>query len=142
MLLDDSFFDGIDRAPAWAVNRSTRAYDAKLGALSVNFNSLAIHAIPGQKKGDRVIASVEPDLSIFTLSNRAMTNGRRKRLSYRFIKNGEGGLNLTLSGAMRPGDKEKVRYVPVPNPTRFAGALFAHLLRKEGIVIRGGVAKA
>ncbi|MBE9562446.1 MAG: D-alanyl-D-alanine carboxypeptidase/D-alanyl-D-alanine-endopeptidase, partial [Proteobacteria bacterium] len=60
LVVDDHFFDNYDRAPAWKVKRTQQAYDAKLGGLSLNFNAIAIHALPGGNSGEKLNVWLEP----------------------------------------------------------------------------------
>jgi len=137
LVIDSSFFDGAGKAPAWNDNRSQRAYDAGLGALSVSFNTLAIRAFPGPGLGDPMAVSIFPDPGNIKIINLGKT--ARSRVKVAVVRNeGNGSRQVTVSGAMAPGDEEEIIYINVESPRAQAGAVFLEYLRRAGVQISGG----
>ena len=58
---DDSFFDKKKRVKTWIKNPGAQAYEAPLGALSFNFNTVKIYVSPGIKAGVSPAIVIEPD---------------------------------------------------------------------------------
>jgi D-alanyl-D-alanine carboxypeptidase/D-alanyl-D-alanine-endopeptidase (penicillin-binding protein 4) len=141
VVVDDSFFDRDYDAPTWADTRSQRAYDAKLGALSANFNTVAVHVFPGVNAGDPLIVSVDPASVHVTINNQGKTvaNGKRDVTISRSVT--EFGVTITVTGTLRVGDEEKLRYANVGDPPAYAAAVFLDALDRAGINVDGGLAK-
>ena len=87
IIVDDSYFDTIrfdsSRDPA----RVDRAYDAPIGAMSFNWNSLNIFLRPSKKVGDPIRVFTDPKNEYFHVINRSKTvKGRRKRLEVKLLE--------------------------------------------------------
>ncbi len=138
LLIDLHFFDSYNRAPAWDVTRSDWAYDAKIGALSLNFNSIAVHVKPGAYAGDKVSAWIEPSVPYMRLSNSAKTIKRgRNTVSIKRSETASGYIKLQLRGKLPIRSREKLIRLNVLEPMRYASETFNYLLKKAGIRIKG-----
>ncbi|RKZ76378.1 MAG: D-alanyl-D-alanine carboxypeptidase/D-alanyl-D-alanine-endopeptidase [Gammaproteobacteria bacterium] len=138
LIIDAHFFDQYDRAPDWKVERSQRAYDAKLSALSLNYNSLAIHVQPGQGVGNKPNAWLEPALPYINLRNTAKTIKRGKNtVSVRRSEEVHGTVEMLLRGKLPIRAKERIIRLNVDNPMRYATETFRALLSQAGIKING-----
>lgn len=139
VVVDDSFFDGRRLAPKWSERRTQRAYDAKLGALSVNFNTVTVKIHPGRRAGDPLLVTLEPESDYINLVNKGTTTSSgRNSVSARRVKSGVGA-RLVISGSMRMGDDGKTFYVNIDNPLKYAAEAFRAALAREGIEIKGSV---
>ncbi len=143
LIVDESFFDGRDKAPGWRNNRSNRAYDAKLGALSVSYNTVAVHVYPARIAGKRPTIVLDPPSALVSLDNKSYTvtrRGRKLLVTLRTEKgNSHGKLKVSVSGTVRTFDKPKTFYLAIPNPPLFAGHVFADMLEKNGVKLKGKV---
>lgn len=137
LVADASFFDGLEKAPSWGDKYSQRAYDARLSALSVNFNSVALHVRPGSREGAPLVAGLFPQSPYLRLVNRGVTSGKGKKgvRASRVTKNGN--VIVTLAGALRPGADEEVIYMNVDDPLAFAAETFREYFRRSGVEIAG-----
>ncbi len=141
LVVDDTFFDQLSYAPAWNKNRTQRAYDARLGALSVNFNTVGVHVYPGLKDGDPLIATIFPDPGYFRIVNKATTKSHGKNRVTAWRSNGGRKTTVVAEGSMKPGSKGRVIYLNVINPTLYAGETFKKYFADAGIIIRGDIRK-
>jgi len=139
LVVDETFFDQLSYAPAWSKNRTQRAYDARLGALSVNFNTVGVHVFPGSKQGDPLIATIFPDSDYFRLVNKAITKNRGKNRVTAWRSNGGRKTTVVVEGSMKPGSMGRVIYLNVDNPPLYAGETFRKYFADAGIAIRGGI---
>ena len=99
IVADDSFFDERRRVKTWNKKNGVEAYNAPLGALSFNFNTVTVYVSPGEKLGDRPIVTVDPDIDFVRVVNRAKTVSQSRRS--RIIVNRLGQRNhneVTVSG--------------------------------------------
>lgn len=140
LVLDVSFFDDYDSPPSRNGKRGQRPYDALLGALSVNFNTVAVHVYPGGKPGDPVIAEVEPMSPYFKIINDGLTrHGDHPIAAFRV--NGQDNVAIRITGAMRPEDAGGAIHMNIDDPFRFAGETFRAYLKRAGVNIAGVIKK-
>ncbi|MBF0293363.1 MAG: D-alanyl-D-alanine carboxypeptidase/D-alanyl-D-alanine-endopeptidase [Nitrospinae bacterium] len=140
LVLDVSFFDDNDNPPARNGKRTQRPYDALLGALSVNFNTVAVHVYPGVKAGDPVIAEAVPSSPYFRMINDGVTrNGDHPVAAFRV--NGQENVVIRITGSMRPDEPGGAININVDDPLRFAGETFRAYLKRSGVNIAGVIKK-
>jgi D-alanyl-D-alanine carboxypeptidase/D-alanyl-D-alanine-endopeptidase (penicillin-binding protein 4) len=138
LIIDASFFDDYDRAPSWEVERSQLAYDAKLGALSINFNTIAVHVQPGNRIGEPIRAWLEPTLTYIHLRNQAKTVKQgRNTIAVQRTEKVPGELEISVSGNLPIESKEKIIRLNIDNPTHYAIETFRWLLQQAGVQIHG-----
>jgi D-alanyl-D-alanine carboxypeptidase/D-alanyl-D-alanine-endopeptidase (penicillin-binding protein 4) len=119
-----------------------RAYHAPYSALSLNFNSIKIVAVPASRPGRPALIFVD------TISEYAVIKGEVQTVK------GSRPADLEISKEVRPDDREvirvegaigadapiKQRYVNVVSPALYAGDVFKEFLLREGIKVAGKVA--
>lgn len=143
LVVDTQFFDDFDRAPAWEVERTQRAYDAKLSALSLNFNTIAIHILPGSAAGNQVSAWLEPVSSYMFINNEAKTVKRGRTTVWASRENKPTGqVEVLVRGQIPYESKEKVIRINVDAPKRYTSEIFKDLLKQVGITIHGQITSA
>ena len=140
---DDSFFDNQKRIKTWIKNPGAEAYEAPLGALSFNFNTVQTDVSPGPKVGSRPKIVIEPDTEYIILNNQARTlkPGRRNRLIVnRLDRNGFD--EITVSGGIRL-DQARARYfLNITDPTQYTLSTLKKYLGHVGIQFQGKIEKA
>jgi D-alanyl-D-alanine carboxypeptidase/D-alanyl-D-alanine-endopeptidase (penicillin-binding protein 4) len=80
LVLDDSYFDHTSEGPGWDQDNSSRPYQAPMGALSLNFNSIAALIFPGATPGKPARVELFPDSEYFQLENSVRTSRRSSRI--------------------------------------------------------------
>ncbi len=139
---DDSFFDNQKRIKTWIKNPGAQAYEAPLGALSFNFNTVQADVSPGPSAGSRPKIIIEPDVEYITLDNQARTlkPGTRNRLIVnRLDRNGFN--EITVSGGIRL-DQARARYfLNITDPTQYTLSTLKKYLGHVGIQFHGKIEK-
>jgi D-alanyl-D-alanine carboxypeptidase/D-alanyl-D-alanine-endopeptidase (penicillin-binding protein 4) len=139
VVLDASLFDSLPVASLEAAD-GDRAYHARTGALSLNFNAVALHVRPGDREGDPVVAVLSPDTGFVELRNRGVTGSRRARSTLEIRRAFEDGRNtVTVSGRLPSGAPPRVVYRNIDDPVRQFGAALGGFLEEAGIVVEGTV---
>ena len=135
---DESFFDAEQRGPAWADAQSQRAFNARIGALSINFNSVGLVARPGMQPGEPVAVEVEPSSADVAWRSTATTahQGQGQRLSVTRLE-GEAGDTLMIEGALAVGGSPQTIYRNISQPGLHATMVMGELLEREGVHIAG-----
>lgn len=135
---DDSFFDDRKRVKTWIKNPGAQAYEAPLGALSFNFNTVQAYVTPGIKAGSKPEIIIEPDIDYITLDNQAKTlkPGKRGRLIVnRLDRNGFD--EITVSGGIRLNQARAKYFLNITDPTQYTLSTLKTYLGHAGIQFRG-----
>ncbi len=138
IVVDDWAFDQ-DRIDLARIPTDTdKAYNAPVGALSLNFNAVRAYFRPGIKTGAATRVSLWPESSFVKLANRAVTTskGQPMRLNAARLK-GTGTDVIEVTGSMPINAGEISRDFNITQPPKFAGAVFKRLLIDSGIKVAG-----
>ncbi|OQW92000.1 MAG: D-alanyl-D-alanine carboxypeptidase/D-alanyl-D-alanine-endopeptidase [Beggiatoa sp. IS2] len=148
LIADTHFFDSYDHPPDWQDDGSgQRAYNAKMGALSINYNIVAVHIRPGNHAGESLNVWLEPSSTYMVINNTGKTLQRgRNSVSARRLE--ELGMQQTVAtspstvqinvqGSLRTDASERVIYLNVDDPARFAVETFRAYLQQVGIQVAG-----
>ena len=135
---DDSFFDRKKRVKTWIKNPGAQAYEAPLGALSFNFNTVKVYVGPGKKVGDRPDIVIEPETEYIKLENNAKTlkPGRRNRLIVNRIGKEDHDL-VTVTGGINIGQPRAHYFLNITHPTKYALNVLKSYLKLSGIKFEG-----
>jgi D-alanyl-D-alanine carboxypeptidase/D-alanyl-D-alanine-endopeptidase (penicillin-binding protein 4) len=142
VIVDDTKFDSIRFGPDRQNERVDRAYDAPIGAMSMNWNSVNVYARPGDKVGEplRVFAEVvSPYLKVV---NRSHTTGAGKGKSIAVERTSEKGFAgdvITITGGLAIDQPEAVVYKSISQPDLWSGYNLVEFLKQRGISVTGKV---
>ncbi len=136
LILDDSFFDEVRTVRNGRA--SDRAYDALLGALSVNFNTTAVYVKPGSFVGAKARVIIDPDNSYIRLVNHSKTVAAHKKKTMKVSRiPGKYFDTIMVRGGVPLGAPEKRFYKNVSHPRQYASSLFRRFFKEQGITIQG-----
>ena len=142
VVVDDSRFDKIRFGDDRQDERVDRAYDAPIGAMSMNWNAVNVYVRAGDKAGiaPKVFADVaSPYLKVV---NNAHTTGAGKGKSISVERTSEKGFKgdvITVSGGIALDQPELVIYKSISQPDLWAGYNLIEFLRQRGIEVKGTV---
>lgn len=133
IVVDASRFDHDELPPGFDQKDELAAYRAPSGAASVNFNTFELRVRPGLAADAAAFAAISPPVPGLVLVNEAKTiAGQSDRLHVdvdvekKFTK-------VTLRGSIGvEAGAQSYRY-PVSDPSRYAGEVFAFVLKQNGI---------
>ncbi|MBD3347881.1 MAG: D-alanyl-D-alanine carboxypeptidase/D-alanyl-D-alanine-endopeptidase, partial [Candidatus Eisenbacteria bacterium] len=139
LVLDTSFFDGEARAVSGG-DDGDRAYHARTGALSLNFNTVAVHVYPGKSRGDAAVVSVTPDLGIVELRGVATTGSSRRGTTIDVRRRFENGRNVVaVTGRIAEGSAGRTWYRNLDDPAGCFGEALVSSLAMFGVSLDGTV---
>jgi serine-type D-Ala-D-Ala carboxypeptidase/endopeptidase (penicillin-binding protein 4) len=138
IIADDSFFDALLHAKTWMPSGGSEAYNAPLGALSFNFNTVTVYVSPGDHAGDTPRVVVEPDTKYLKIKNRTQTlpRGKRGRLTVQRIDRG-GYDEISLKGGISMSRPRARYFVNITDPTKYSVSVFKDYLARVGIEVVG-----
>ena len=137
---DDSFFDDKKRVKTWIKNPGAQAYEAPLGALSFNFNTVQAYVSPGHKAGSKPNIVIEPNTEYITLDNQAKTLklGKRNRLIVNRVDH-NGFDEITVSGGIRLNQARAQYFLNITDPTQYTLSVLKKYLEHVGIQFTGKI---
>lgn len=140
IVADENFFDDSKRGDFRNGKAGIEAYNAPLGALSFNFNTVEVLVSPSKNAGEKPIVVVEPDVGYVRVDNRAKTLafGKRGRLIVNRLP-GKGHDTITISGSVSK-DRARSRYfVNITDPPLYTAMVFKDYLERAGVAVDGKV---
>ena len=139
IVLDASWFDSL-AATSDLVAGGDRAYHARTGALSLNFNGLAVHVTPGDSHGEPAVVRLAPETSFVDVRNLASTRRRGARTALTVHRANENGRNVvTVEGSIAVGSGPHVAYRNIDDVPGYFGSSLVRFLAEAGVVVDGSV---
>jgi len=134
LIIDDTLFDQVRFDESRQENRVDRAYDAPVGAMSFNWNSVNIFVRPGAS-GAEARVYLDPENSYLKLVNKTKTvGGDDQNLNVDRQKN-----TIHISGKIGTSSKEAVIYKSILEPDLWAGENLRAFLKQRSIEVTGDV---
>jgi D-alanyl-D-alanine carboxypeptidase/D-alanyl-D-alanine-endopeptidase (penicillin-binding protein 4) len=138
IVVDDAWFDPLREGPGYDQEQGDRSYLAPTGAVSLNYNAIAIHVAPGDRAGARARVEVEPESDHVVVDHRA-TTGRgaaRRRVkitsTYR-----DGRQHVRVEGRVPLGARPQVVWRKIDDPPAYFAATLRRLLELRGVKVSG-----
>ena len=147
LVLDDNRFDSKKQGPR--LKTISRApYNAPVGALSFNWNTVNIYVRPGEQPGHTLKLYIDPSSLYFSsVQNHTKTrkNGRysrkkKLRVSIQKHKNSTKE-SLKIKGEMPLSHKEQLIYKNISSPSLWTGWNTVEFLKQRGVELKGRVNK-
>lgn len=138
IVIDDTLFDDNRFDESREDHRVDRAYDAPVGAMSFNWNTINVFLRPGDKVGSPGLAFVDPENNQVVLENSLKTGNKtdygvsRKRTS-------DGKDLIVVSGVIDNDSKEIPVYKGINDPIPWAGENLKAFLLERGITVKGKI---
>lgn len=134
IIVDDSLFDSIRFDGSRQENRVDRAYDAPVGAMSFNWNSVNIFVRPG-KVGSPANVYLDPENKYLRLNNTTKTvSGDDQKIAADRKDN-----VISVSGKIGQATKEAVIFKSVLEPDLWSGENLRSFLKQRGIEVQGEI---
>lgn len=134
ILVDDSDFDSVRADPSRDPERVDRAYDAPVGAMSFNWNSISIFIRPTEA-GKPPQVYLDPIDNGYTVDNKAKTTasgGKNLEVS-------RDGSKITVKGTIGAGQDEVPYYKNIDDPVEWSGRNLKFFLEQRGIAVSGKI---
>jgi D-alanyl-D-alanine carboxypeptidase/D-alanyl-D-alanine-endopeptidase (penicillin-binding protein 4) len=143
VVFDDDFFGDDYLVPGWTKKvdiANGPTYFAPLGALSLNFNTACIIVAPGSAANSPARVVLDTPASVLAIDNQVRTvgpGGRRWLRIEREVDPKAHTVTFHVAGQI-PLDSDVLRfYRTVDRPTDHFMAVFADLLKQQGIKVKG-----
>lgn len=140
VVLDDGWFDGERNGPGYDQEEGDRSYLAPTGALSLNWNTVAVYVAPGARRGQKGRVELEPHSAFFELVNRTKTvgpKGRRHVTVESSLVNGK--QRIVVSGPIPARSRVQAVWRKIDDPPRYFGHSLVKLLELRGVKVTGAI---
>ncbi|MGH1343120.1 MAG: D-alanyl-D-alanine carboxypeptidase/D-alanyl-D-alanine endopeptidase [Nannocystales bacterium] len=135
IVVDSSRFDRDELPPGFDQKDELASYRAPSSATSVNFNTFLVRASPGAKAGDAALVGLDPAVGGIALTNTATTVPGRGRKLFADVESAGSGMKIEIRGTIgEDASSGRYRY-PIADPSRNAGEVLLHVLKKQGIKV-------
>jgi D-alanyl-D-alanine carboxypeptidase/D-alanyl-D-alanine-endopeptidase (penicillin-binding protein 4) len=134
IVVDDTDFDAIRNDPSREPERVDRAYDAPVGAMSFNWNSINIFIRPTQV-GQAPSVHLDPIDNGFKVDNKAKTVNK----SGSDLQVSRVGSRIVVRGTIGLSQPEAVVYKNIDDPAEWSGQNLIFFLAQRGIPVTGRV---
>lgn len=138
IIVDDTLFDAVRYDESRESARVDRAYDAPVGAMSFNWNSINVFVRPGEV-GKPAKVFLDPENGYTKLVNKTKTikgSGNGIAVSRNGASSGD---TITVSGTIGSEKGEVVIYKNITKPDHWAGENLKAFLAQRGVVVTGKV---
>ncbi|MGC8658452.1 MAG: D-alanyl-D-alanine carboxypeptidase/D-alanyl-D-alanine endopeptidase [Desulfomonilaceae bacterium] len=142
IVVDDSYFQP-DVPLDDTEDPGYRSYDASYSALSLNFNSLKIVAIPGVGPTKPASLLLDPPSDYASIAGHVSTIKGEQPLRIEVTKDesADNTERIIVRGSMGIRSKIRAKYVNVQNPALYTGYVLKKLLSMNGVKVSGDVVK-
>jgi len=140
IVVDDSLFDRVRYDDSRESSRVDRAYDAPVGAMSFNWNSMNVYVRPTEK-GKSAQVYLDPENDYLVLENRTQTVAKgAPAIDVDRKWNEKAGTEVvTVRGTIGKENVEHVVFANVSQPDLWAGKNLKAFLQHRGIRVKGAV---
>ena len=138
IVIDDFYFDDVRFDSSREAARVDRSYDAPVGAMSFNWNSVNVFVKPGEAENKEAQVVLDPQNTYFKLINRTTT--KAKKLSRELIIDvNQKARTITVTGDVLKGGIEKAYFKNVADPDMWAGDNLKAFLLQRNIDVKGKI---
>jgi D-alanyl-D-alanine carboxypeptidase/D-alanyl-D-alanine-endopeptidase (penicillin-binding protein 4) len=133
---DDSWYTWEPFSSGWSVDDPLYDYGAPVSALSINDNSLTLHAQPGGDVGEAASLQLNPPIDFYHIDNRLATVAA-KGILHAEVKRVPGSRELQVWGAIPLDSSGPTFGLGIEDPAEFAAIALRQALEERGITVTG-----
>jgi D-alanyl-D-alanine carboxypeptidase/D-alanyl-D-alanine-endopeptidase (penicillin-binding protein 4) len=142
LAVDDTFFDDVRLGPGFEQKHEDLPFRAPNGALSLNYNAVGIHVLPGPSDGAPARVVIDPQTPYFVVTNEVRTVAGARTLLTVESKDAPEHTEILVKGRIRTGDPGQTQLRRVAHPDLYAAHAFKELCARRGIKINGSIVRA
>jgi len=135
LIADDTYFDNIRLGEGWMWDEKPRKYSARIGALSVNENSISIFLKPGKKAKGPLYTEFNPKTEFVLFQNYGMSGSQDSVEVDRIFAQGKN--IIVVRGIISVTNPGRYYTRNLEDPPMYTATLFKECLEKEGINLDG-----
>ncbi|HEY2743217.1 MAG TPA: D-alanyl-D-alanine carboxypeptidase/D-alanyl-D-alanine-endopeptidase [Polyangia bacterium] len=141
LVVDDTFFDAVRVGPGFDQKQEDLPFRAPNGALSLNYNAVGVHVLPGAGDAAPARVVIDPQTPYFTIVNDARTVASGRTNVTVEARETPDHTELKVAGRIRVGDEDVVALRRVAHPDLYTANALRELLARRGIKIAGNIVR-
>jgi len=140
LVLDDFFFDSVAVGPGFDEDTTCKAYQSLICALSMNFNTVAVHCRPGPRVELPIAVDLFPEMSGLKVASLAITVPLSRKNEPEIGTSFDSGTTLvTVKGAMGINEPGNYSFLKLWQTWEAFGDALLPLFARRGIVFQGKI---
>ncbi|MGA2507797.1 MAG: D-alanyl-D-alanine carboxypeptidase/D-alanyl-D-alanine-endopeptidase [Chitinispirillaceae bacterium] len=140
LVLDDFFFDSVAVGPGFEEDTTCKAYESLVSALSMNFNTVAVHCRPGPGVKLPVAVDLFPEMSGIKVASLATTVPLSRKNEPEIGTTSDSGTTLvTVKGSMGINEPGTYSFLKLWQTWEAFGDAVLPLFARRGIVFQGKI---
>jgi D-alanyl-D-alanine carboxypeptidase/D-alanyl-D-alanine-endopeptidase (penicillin-binding protein 4) len=141
VVVDESYFDGERVGPGFDQESGDKSYLAPAGAASLNWNTVAVHVAPGDRRGGKARVELEPASDLFEVEVRATTAApsARRRIAVSSVRAAGGRQRIVVDGRIPLGSRLQTIWRRIDDPALYLGHTLRRLMELRGAKFAGRV---
>jgi D-alanyl-D-alanine carboxypeptidase/D-alanyl-D-alanine-endopeptidase (penicillin-binding protein 4) len=141
LVVDDTYFDDVRVGPGFEQKQEDLPFRAPNGALSLNYNAVGVHVLPGAKEGDPARVVIDPATPYFTVINEARTVAVGRTALVVESRDAVDHTEIHVSGRINAKSPGEVQLRRVSHPDLYTAHAFKELCQRRGIKIAGAITR-
>ena len=141
LVVDDTFFDNVRVGPGFDQKQEDLPFRAPNGALSLNYNAVGVHVMPGAGDAAAARVIIDPQTPYFTVVNDARTVAVGRSAVTVESRETPDHTELRVAGRIRLGDEGLIFLRRVAHPDLYTAHAFLELLSRRGIKVSGNIVR-
>jgi D-alanyl-D-alanine carboxypeptidase/D-alanyl-D-alanine-endopeptidase (penicillin-binding protein 4) len=141
LVVDDTFFDDVRVGPGFEQKQEDAPFRAPNGALSLNYNAVGIHVLPGAGEGAPARVVIDPATPYFTVVNEARTVAVGRTALVIESRDAVDHTEIHVSGRINAKSAGELQLRRVAHPDLYTAHAFRELCTRRGIKISGALTR-
>jgi D-alanyl-D-alanine carboxypeptidase/D-alanyl-D-alanine-endopeptidase (penicillin-binding protein 4) len=139
--VDDTFFDEVRLGPGFDQKQEDLPYRAPNGALSLNYNAVGVHVLPGPSDGAPARVVIDPSTPYFVVVNEARTVATGRTALTVESRDATDHTEIAVKGRIGLHDPGQLQLRRVAHPDLYTANAFRELCERRGIKLAGPVVR-
>lgn len=141
LVVDDTYFDEVRLGPGFDQKQEDAPFRAPNGAVSLNYNAVAIHVLPGPTDAAPARVLLDPETPYFVIHNEVRTVAKGRTSIVIELREQEAAMDITVRGRISKNDGGRTELRRIAHPDLYAAHALKELLARRGIKVGGNIVR-
>ncbi len=141
LVVDDTYFDEVRLGPGFDQKQEDQPFRAPNGAVSLNYNAVAIHILPGAADAAPGRVLLDPETPYFVIHNEVRTVAKGRTSLAIELREQEAAMDITVRGRISKSDGGRTELRRIAHPDLYTAYAFRELLARRGIKLTGTIVR-
>ncbi len=141
LVVDDAYFDEVRLGPGFDQKQEDAPFRAPNGAVSLNYNAVAIHVLPGATDAAPARVLLDPETPYFVIHNEVRTVAKGRTSLTLELREQEAAMDITVRGRISKSDGGRTELRRIAHPDLYTANALRELLIRRGIKVTGNIVR-